>query len=117
MFSFRPALFDAPSPARYTATLTLFGLLLLPWTLTLPDSVFGAWWVMTTWLPALATVVLAPRESWATLRGLQAWCMAGRSASAESGSRRWWLPRAGQGAVRVRLRRSQGVRRKRRSAA
>ncbi len=116
MFSFRPALLDAPAPARYAAVLTLLGVALLPWTLTLPNSAAGAWWVVTTWLPALATIVLAPRESWETLRGFHAWCTTDRRTAAPR-SRRLWLPRAGQGAVRVRLRRPQGVRLKRTSVA
>lgn len=119
MYAFRPALFDAPPPARLAALLTLIGLALLPWTLTLPDSVFGAWWVMSTWLPALVTVVLAPRETLATLRACRAhWSARGRSAEPASlSARRMLLPRAGAGAVRLRLRRAQGVRVKRQVAA
>lgn len=119
MFTTRPALLDAARPARCAAFLTVLGLLLLPWTLTLPDSVFGEWWLLTTWLPALATVVLAPRESLQTLR----WCrdrVRGRVDTSLDGFSRGQhlhLPRAGAGAVRVRLRHPQGVRQVRRHAA
>jgi hypothetical protein len=115
----RPALFEAARPARCAAFLTALGVLLLPWTLTLPDTVLGAWWVLTTWLPALTTAVLAPRASLETLR----WCRdlaLGRLDASLDGlarGRRVHLPRAGAGAVRIRLRHSQGVRKPRRRAA
>lgn len=119
MSPIRPALLDASRPARASACLTLLGLLLMPWTVTLPDSVLGAWWVLTTWLPMLATLVLAPGETVETLR----WCRdraLGRidaSIPDLAHPRRLHLPRAGAGAVRVRLRRSQGVRNPQRRAA
>lgn len=119
MSPIRPALLDACRPARAAAGLTVLGLLLLPWTLTLPDSVLGAWWILTTWLPMLATFVLAPRESVESLR----WCRDRALGRVDASlgnlgrARRLHLPRAGAGAVRVRLRRSQGVRNPQRRAA
>lgn len=119
MLAIRPALFDAPLPARLAAILTILGLLLLPWTLTLPDSMFGAWWVLTLCLPALVTVVLAPRETWDSLREFGRQRLQGVTVADIPTwmPRRLLLPRAGAGAVRVRLRRAQGVRMKRRLAA
>jgi hypothetical protein len=115
----RPALLDASAPARCAALLTALGLALLPWTLTLPDTPFGAWWVLTLWLPALTTVVLAPAESLGTLRWCRDCCRGRVDASLDAWgrSRRLHVPRAGAGAVRIRLRRPQGVRKPRRRIA
>lgn len=115
----RPALLDAVRPARFAGLLTLLGAGLLPWTLYWPDSPFGPWWVLSVCLPAFVTMVLAPRESVETLRWCRE-CALGRVDATFSGfgrSPRLHLPRAGAGAVRVRLRRSQGVRNPARRAA